>query len=306
MPPIGSITSCRSGESIATRPPASGNWARMFARCDAVMVQITSACRVRFSVSGWLSWPERSAPRSRIASRAPVLALPPPQAAIPALATTTPCRSISSGRHPNRSAISSRKSVSAIGLRQVLPVQTKSTIRLESRRSVSSETMPGCTTRKPAASTAIVDAGWAYLARPSSITRLTAAPAASHRATTSAAVTGGDSTAPAGSASTTGPASIRMQSASIGWPGTRSRSFPEPTISFRTPAGSRCTRLSRWSSSTMMVTGPGQHRRDSRWPSGDSRGAQSRASSALLSASDSRGPSGRSAARRQSRSTAAS
>ena len=241
---MGSITSSRSGESIATRPPDSGNWARMFARCDAVMVQITSACRARFSVNGWLSWPERSAPRSRIASRAPVLALPPPQAAIPALATITPCRSISSALQLNRSATNSRKSVSAIGLRQVLPVQTKSTIRLDSRRSVSSETMPGCTTRKPESSIAIVDAGWAYLARPSSITRLTAAPAASHRATTCSAVTAAESSPPPGSASTTGPASIRMQSASMRWPGTRSRSWPEPTISCRTPGGSLLTRLS--------------------------------------------------------------
>jgi hypothetical protein len=220
------------------------------------------------------------------------LARLPAQAEMPALATTTPCRSISSGRHPSRSAASRRKMASAIGLRQVLPVHTKSTIRLASRRSVSSDTIPGRTTRNEPPASSMVETGWAYRARPSSMAMESAAPA---RSSTSAAVTAGAS-AP-GSATATGPASIRMQSASSGWPGIRSRSRPAPTNDSRTAAGSRCTRLSGWSSGTSIATGPGQHRREIRRPTAVIRGAQSRASAGLLSTSVSRGSASRGNAR---------
>ena len=218
---MGSMTSIRSGESMATRPPAAGNWARIADRWAAVIVQIRSACRTRFSVSGWLSWPDRSQPASAIASMAAALALPPPHAAMPALATTTPRDSTSSGLQPKCPASSCRRSASAIGLRQVLPVQTKSTIRLDSRLSVSSDTMPGCNMRKSDSSTSIVETGWAYRARPSSITSdrpRSADPAVivAARLIKSAAVTAGGWPGPPGSASTTGPASMRRQSASIG------------------------------------------------------------------------------------------
>ena len=48
-------------------------------------------------MTGWLSWAPRSPPSSRATSTACSLARPPAQAATPALAATTPCRSISSG-----------------------------------------------------------------------------------------------------------------------------------------------------------------------------------------------------------------
>ena len=164
-------------------------------------------------------------------------------------------------------------------------MHTKSTIRLDSRRSVSSLTTPGRTMRKESPVSSIVDGGWAYRVRPSSTTSVSADAARPSRSST---VIGGPPV-PSGSASITGPGSMRMQSARSGCPGIRSRSRPAPTSAARAGSDSRCTRLSGWSSGTIIDTGPGQQRRAIRRPTAVIRGAQSSASSALLSASESNG-----------------
>ena len=64
---------------------------------------------------------------------ASLVARPPAMAAKPAEAANTPRSSTSLARHFSRSAMAWRNMPSAIGLRQVLPVQTNSTIVLPSR-----------------------------------------------------------------------------------------------------------------------------------------------------------------------------
>ena len=81
------------------------------------MAKMKSAFSTSSSVRGWLRWREMSMPSSARASTAYSLGACPWEAWIPALATRT----------SPRPATNSRNSPSAIGLRQMLPVQTKRT-----------------------------------------------------------------------------------------------------------------------------------------------------------------------------------
>ena len=88
-------------------------------------------------------------PGLAMTSTASGVARPPIMAEMPADSTITPWSASSAGGQPILSASICRHKASAIGLRQVLPVQTNRTIKLESRRSVCSETTPALRTFKP-------------------------------------------------------------------------------------------------------------------------------------------------------------
>ena len=137
---------------------------------------------------------------------------------MPADITNTPRSSNSSIVQPSRSASISRQSNAAIGLRQVLPVQTNNTSRLESRCKVRSGTTPArrISYRPPATRT--TDDGWPNRHGPSSTTRLTWSPKTSRICL---AVTASGMPERLALVSVSGPASIRNTARIIGWPGTR-------------------------------------------------------------------------------------
>ena len=157
----------------------------------------------------------------------------------------------------------SRQSTSAIGLRQVLPVQTNNTIRLESRCKVRSGTTPARSTSYRPFCTRTTDDGWPKRHGPSSTTRLDlVAEGVDH-------FLGGDGlghsrAVGAGQASAARPASAARRGSPDG-PARAGRSPAAGETACCTFGGSCRTRLSGCESSTTSVTGPGQHRRASRW-----------------------------------------
>ncbi len=139
-------------------------------------------------------------------------------AAMPADITSTPWSSNSSILQPSRLASMSRQSISAIGLRQVLPVHTNSTIRLDSRIKVRSGTTPSRRILQRPPLTWTTDDGWPKRHGPSSTTRSISSP---KTATISLAVVASGAPERLALVKATGPESIRSTSRKTGCPGTR-------------------------------------------------------------------------------------
>ena len=191
------------------------------------------------------------------------LARPPSEAATPADMTNTPWSSNWLIWQPSRLARSCRQIASAIGLRQVLPVQTKSIIRLASRCKVFSGTTPCAedfVTIAPRRGppTKALRSGMARRPAPDR-------PARPRRRSTSL---GGDRLRlarqiGAGQDQRAGQHPQHVQDHLV--PRHAEPDGPRGTTICWTAGGSRRSRLSGWQSSTTNVTGPGQHRRASRW-----------------------------------------
>lgn len=122
---IGDAAGASSGSTSRKRRTASGKrskrWARA-SRCDSVIAKTTALRSSSACVSKRLRWAEISSPMRAIALTEFAEAVSPPAAASP------PETTLRWASPSPRLAKAARSNASAIGLRQVLPVQTKVTV----------------------------------------------------------------------------------------------------------------------------------------------------------------------------------
>ena len=220
---MGSDISPPSRHSSDVLPAASGHWATMASRCPLVMVRIRSACPISESATHRVSCSDRSSDRWLIAWAASAEALPPEAAATPAEATMTPWSSTSSAEQPSLSANRFSNNTCPIGLRQVLPVQTSSTIRLADRRRAGSDKAPCRRIFTWLSTTLTTVEGSAYLLRPSLMTSSTWSPSA---ITTSSAQSASASPERFALVSTNGPSIDCIAERMYRWSGMRIPTVP--------------------------------------------------------------------------------
>ena len=164
---------------------------------------------------------------------------------------------------------------SAIGLRQVLPVQTNRRIVPDMRSRACSSRAPGRATLQESPSTRTTVDREASATGPSS--RIIPSPSI---ASSPLAVADGGSPSRCAPVRATGPGRRRRISRVRGCAGTRSAIVPSGAIASRTVGGRRRARPSATPPSTIRVKGPGHPRRASFRATSEAEGAQSGSSSA--------------------------
>src|SRR6266545_3427379 len=120
---LGRLATTRAkAPSTKARSAAERSKASTYGRCSAAMARIRSASRTRRRSSSRARWRVRSPPRATAATTAPSVAGLPFRAWLPAEPKRSPP---SSGKLPS----SRQANASAVGERQMLPVQTNSTVK---------------------------------------------------------------------------------------------------------------------------------------------------------------------------------